>query len=102
MTDAAATPAAKRKSALPPWSVILSNRKTSAMLIFGFTSGLPFVMIIGTLTAWFSAAKVDLATIGVFSWVGLAYAFKFLWSPLLNTTLPITSAPNRGSMRMSE
>lgn len=92
MTNAAATPVAKRKSALPPWSVILSNRKTAAMLIFGFSAGLPNVLVIGTLTAWFTAAKVDLSTIGVFSWVGLAYAFKFLWSPLLNTTFPVTGA----------
>lgn len=92
MSNAAATPVAKRKSAMPPWSAILSNRKTAAMLIFGFSAGLPNVLVIGTLTAWFSDAKVDLATIGVFSWIGLAYAFKFLWSPLLNTTLPITGA----------
>ncbi|MBI1211365.1 MAG: beta-lactamase induction signal transducer [Alphaproteobacteria bacterium] len=90
MTDATAPPVAKRKSALPPWSVILSNRKTASMLILGFASGLPMVLIIGTLTAWFSDAKVDLSTIGVFSWIGLAYAFKFLWSPILNTTLPVT------------
>lgn len=92
MTDAAASPAAKRKRSLPPWSEILSNRKTASMLIFGFASGLPNVLVIGTLTAWFSDAKIDLATIGVFSWIGLAYAFKFLWSPVLNTTLPITGA----------
>jgi len=90
MTEAAAAPVAKRKRSLPPWGEILSNRKTASMLIFGFASGLPYVLIIGTLTAWFSDAKIDLSTIGVFSWIGLAYAFKFLWSPVLNTTLPLT------------
>ena len=89
MTEAAA-PVAKRKSSLPRWQAILSNRKTASMLVFGFSSGLPNVLVIGTLTAWFSDAKIDLATIGVFSWIGLAYAFKFLGSPVLNTTLPIT------------
>ena len=90
MTEAATPAAVPRKRALPRWEQILSNRKTASMLVFGFSSGLPNVLVIGTLTAWFTDAKIDLSTIGVLSWIGLAYAFKFLWSPLLNTTLPIT------------
>ena len=63
---------------------VLGNRKTASMLALGFASGLPFALLTGTINAWFSAAKVDLATIGVLSWIGLAYAFKFLWSPIVN------------------
>lgn len=65
---------------------VLGNRKTVSMLALGFASGLPFALLTGTINAWFSAAKVDLATIGVLSWIGLAYAFKFLWSPIVNVT----------------
>jgi PAT family beta-lactamase induction signal transducer AmpG len=54
------------------------------MLAFGFSSGLPFALLIGTLNAWLGDAKINLATIGVLSWIGLAYAFKFLWSPLVD------------------
>ncbi|RYY23794.1 MAG: MFS transporter [Sphingomonadales bacterium] len=60
------------------------------MLVLGFASGLPFVLLIGTLNAWLGELKISLATIGVLSWVGLAYAFKFLWSPLVDRwQLPI-------------
>src|SRR5689334_3778941 len=60
------------------------------MLAFGFSSGLPFALLIGTLNAWLGDAKVNLATIGVLSWIGLGYAFKFLWSPLVDRVrLPI-------------
>ena len=45
---------------------------------------LPFALFLGTLYAWLSEAEVDLETMGVFSLIGLAYAFQFLWSPLLN------------------
>lgn len=62
----------------------LQNRKTAIMLAFGFGAGLPFALLIGTLNAWLGEAKVDLATIGILSWIGLAYAFKFLWSPLVD------------------
>ena len=54
------------------------------MLVFGFAAGLPYTLLLGTLNAWLAEARVDLATIGVLSWIGLAYAFKFLWSPVVD------------------
>ncbi|MEJ2410067.1 MAG: MFS transporter [Novosphingobium sp.] len=62
----------------------LGNRKTGFMALFGFASGLPFALFLGSLYAWLSEAGVDLETMGVFSLIGLAYAFQFLWSPLLD------------------
>lgn len=62
----------------------LQNRKSAIMLAFGFSSGLPFALLVGTLTAWLGEVGVKLATIGVFSWIGLSYSFKFLWSPLVD------------------
>jgi PAT family beta-lactamase induction signal transducer AmpG len=66
----------------------LSDRKTALMLAFGFSAGLPFSLLIGTLTAWLGEAKVSLATIGIFSWAGLAYGFQFLWSPVVDQVRP--------------
>ena len=62
----------------------LATRKSSMMLAFGFSSGLPFALLIGTLNAWLGEAKINLATIGVLSWIGLSYSFKFLWSPVVD------------------
>lgn len=68
----------------------VGNRKAAYMALFGFSSALPYSLLLGTLYAWLSDAKVDLETMGVFSLIGLAYAFKFLWSPLLDRIdLPI-------------
>src|ERR671921_448466 len=68
----------------------LATRKAATMLAFGFSSGLPFALLIGTLNAWLGDAKINLATIGVLSWIGLTYAFKFLWSPLVDRVrLPV-------------
>ena len=72
---------------LKGWKLIrlaLKQRKTAVMLALGFGAGLPYTLLIGTLNAWLGEWKVDLATIGVLSWIGLAYAFKFLWSPLVD------------------
>ncbi|QDM40296.1 MFS transporter [Altererythrobacter sp. TH136] len=62
----------------------MRNRKTGFMALFGFASGLPFALFLGTLYAWLTEAEVDLETMGVFSLIGLAYAFQFLWSPLVD------------------
>lgn len=62
----------------------MHHRKTAVMFVFGFAAGLPYMLLLGTLYAWLGEAKIDLATIGILSWIGLAYAFKFLWSPLVD------------------
>ena len=71
----------------PGWRTLirsLGHRKTGFMALFGFASGLPFALFLGTLYAWFTEAEVDLETMGVFSLIGLAYSFQFLWSPLVD------------------
>ncbi len=74
----------KKKSAWKALGLALTNRKTGFMLIFGFASGLPFALFLGTLFAWLTEAEVELETMGIFSLIGLAYAFQFLWSPLID------------------
>ncbi|HEY6049106.1 MAG TPA: MFS transporter [Sphingomicrobium sp.] len=76
--------AAKRPKGWKLLKAALSTRKAATMLAFGFSSGLPFALLIGTLNAWLGEAKINLATIGVLSWIGLSYSFKFLWSPLVD------------------
>ena len=62
----------------------LGRRKTAAMFILGFAAGLPYVLITGTLNAWFTNENISIATIGVFSWIIIIYSFKFLWSPAVD------------------
>jgi len=64
------------------------ERRTLAMLLLGFSAGLPFAMLIGTLNAWLTEAGVPIATIGILSWIGLFGAFRFLWSPVVSWTPP--------------
>ena len=40
--------------------------------------------MLGTLSFWLREAGIDRTTIGYLSWVGLAYAFKWLWAPLVD------------------
>lgn len=88
----------KQPAGLALLTMALRNRKTGVMLVFGFASGLPFSLLLGTLNAWLADARVDLATIGILSWMGLAYAFKFLWSPLVDR-LPLPGLERLGRRR---
>jgi PAT family beta-lactamase induction signal transducer AmpG len=54
------------------------------MLMLGFSAGLPLLLVLGTLSFWLREAGIDRTTIGYLSWVGLAYAFKWVWAPLVD------------------
>lgn len=54
------------------------------ILGMGFASGLPLLLTLSTLSYWLSKVGVDKTAIGLFSLVGIPYAFKFAWSPLVD------------------
>ena len=58
------------------------------VLGLGFASGLPLLLTYSTLSAWLSTVGVRRAAIGTFALVGTPYAFKFLWSPLMDRVPP--------------
>ena len=73
------------------WRVYL-EKKVLIMLALGFSSGLPLLLVFGTLSFWLREAQVSRADIGFFSWVALAYGFKWVWSPLIDRfPIPIFS-----------
>ena len=65
-----------------------SDRRVMLILPLGFASGLPLLLTFSTLSAWFATAGVSRAAIGAFALVGTPYAFKFLWSPLIDRLPP--------------
>ncbi|MDX1506697.1 MAG: MFS transporter [Woeseiaceae bacterium] len=87
MTDAGDAAPTKR-----PWTWYLQE-KLVVIFFFGFSGGLPFPLVYATLTYWLNEAGIEKSTISAFAWVGFAYAFKFLWSPLVDRlTLPLLTA----------
>jgi PAT family beta-lactamase induction signal transducer AmpG len=66
------------------------ERNALSMLFLGFSSGLPFLLVFSTLSAWLRQAGIERSTIGMLAWVGFAYSFKFIWSPVVDRLrLPI-------------
>jgi MFS transporter, PAT family, beta-lactamase induction signal transducer AmpG len=79
-----ATAAKPRKPGIGDVFRALGRPKIAIMLALGFSSGLPFVLTAATLGYWMRDEGSSLKAIGFLSWVGLAYSFKFLWSPLID------------------
>src|SRR5690242_12154334 len=64
-----------------------------ALLALGFVSGLPLALTASTLAVWLTESGVSKASIGLFGGIAVAYAFKFIWSPLVdNLRLPWLTA----------
>ncbi len=72
---------AKRK---PTFKEIFTDQRLALMLAFGFSAGLPLLLVFSTQSAWLREIGVDRAEIGMMSWVAFAYAFKFLWAPIVD------------------
>ena len=69
--------------------LVFFEKKILKMLFLGFSSGLPILLIFSTLSVWLFKAGIDRSTVTLFSWVGFAYAFKYLWAPIVdNFKLP--------------
>ena len=79
--------------------------KTLAMLLLGFSSGLPFLLVGNTFGYWLRDEHTSLTAIGFLSWVGIAYSLKFLWAPLMDRVdLPLFKrlGHRRGWMMFSQ
>ena len=77
---------------------VFLNIKSIRMLLLGFSSGLPILLVFSTLSVWLVKAGVSRSTITMFSWAALAYSFKFIWSPIIDSLrLPFSSYGHRKS-----
>ena len=64
--------------------LVYGQPRMLSMLALGFSSGLPFMLIYSTLSAWLRQSGIERATIGMLSWVSLVYTLKFLWAPVVD------------------
>jgi MFS transporter, PAT family, beta-lactamase induction signal transducer AmpG len=78
--DGAASLAAERPSI---WKAF-TQPAAWTMCVFGFSSGLPFLLVAGTLSYWLKENGVVLSEITMIASAGMSYALKFLWAPLLD------------------
>lgn len=72
---------------------IYLEKHVAILFFFGFSSGLPYILVMSTLPFWLREAGISRTSIGFFSWIALAYAFKWVWSPFVDRlSLPYLTA----------
>lgn len=85
---------------------VLTDGRIALMLPLGFSSGLPFLLVFSTLSAWLREAGISRTEIGMLSWVALAYSLKFLWAPMVDRyDVPVLSGllgRRRGWMALAQ
>lgn len=83
----------KREGGALSWLAIYREPVVLRMFFLGFSSGLPLLLVLGTLSFWMREVGVDLKSIGFMSWVGLCWGMKWLWSPLVDKLrIPLLSS----------
>lgn len=60
------------------------DRRILSIFLFGFSSGLPFLLTLSTLTLWLKESGLNNKTIGLFVVATIPYTFKFLWGPMVD------------------
>ncbi len=78
------------------------NPRLLAILLLGFSSGLPLALSGGTLQAWLADVDVDIRAIGWFSLAGLPYTLKFIWAPLMDRFVPGKLGRRRSWMLLTQ
>ena len=60
------------------------DRRMLTMILLGFSSGFPYLLVFGTFNLWLKDAGVSLAAIGLFSLAKTPYSLKWMWSPIVD------------------
>jgi PAT family beta-lactamase induction signal transducer AmpG len=79
-----ATPDVPPRTSLADTLAVYLQRRVLVVLLLGFSSGLPIVLVGSTLQAWMKQSGIDIKTIGLFAAVAVPYNVKFLWAPLVD------------------
>ena len=77
---------AEAKPAKPSVWKAFTQPAAWTLFFFGFSSGLPFLLVAGTLAYWLKDNGIELKEITIIASAGMTYALKFLWAPLLDHT----------------
>ncbi len=98
MTDAAEHPVSDIR-----WTETLrsfAHPRVITMLFFGFSAGLPLMLIFSSLSLWLREAGIERSVVTLFSWAALGYSFKFIWAPLVDS-LPVPGLTHKLGRRRS-
>jgi PAT family beta-lactamase induction signal transducer AmpG len=91
-----ARPADKRPSGLSALVAAMRSWRTASVALLSFSSGLPLGLVWYAIPDWMRSIGVDLRVVGLFTLAQAPWAFKVLWSPLMDRYVPAFWGRRRG------
>jgi len=80
----------------------MSSWRTAAVALLSFASGLPLGLVWYAIPDWMRDIGVDIRIVGLFSLAQVPWAFKVLWSPLMDRYVPPFWGRRRGWMALMQ
>ena len=83
----------RRQSAL---AFAISSRRTLAVTLLSFSSGLPLGLVWIAIPDWMRSIGIDIRIVGLITLAHAPWTFKMLWSPLMDRFSPPFLGRRRG------
>ncbi len=80
----------------------LRSPRLQAVTLLSFSSGLPLGLVWYAIPDWMRSAGVDIQVVGLFSLAQGPWAFKVLWSPLVDRYTPLRLGRRRGWIAVTQ
>jgi PAT family beta-lactamase induction signal transducer AmpG len=80
----------------------LRSRRTAAVALLSFSSGLPLGLVWYAIPDWMRDIGVDLRVVGLFTLAQAPWAFKVVWSPLMDRFVPPFWGRRRGWIALTQ
>jgi len=102
IAGASTTDVSERASAFGGLVAAMRSRRTAAVVLLSFSSGLPFGLVWYSIPDWMRDIGVDIRVVGLFTLAQAPWAFKVLWSPLMDRYVPPFWGRRRGWMAITQ
>jgi MFS family permease len=80
----------------------MSSWRTAAVALLSFSSGLPLGLVSLSIPDWMRDIGVDIRVVGLFTLAQAPWAFKVVWSPLMDRYVPPFWGRRRGWMAVTQ
>jgi PAT family beta-lactamase induction signal transducer AmpG len=92
----------KKPRAMASLARAMRSPRTAAVALLSFSSGLPLGLIWYSIPDWMRASGVDIRVVGLFTLAQAPWAFKVVWSPLMDRYVPPFWGRRRGWMAVTQ
>jgi len=96
------TPATPGGGALASLALAMKSRRTAAVVLQSFASGLPLGLVWYSIPDWMRDIGVDIRVVGLITLAQAPWTFKVLWSPLMDRYVPPFWGRRRGWMAVTQ